>query len=149
MPRAPHRWTTLGLLFTTLALTAPRAVEAQSYAVTTWNQLNALFERVSEEGYSSSKYIIGRLNQGEEETWNIRLFAGNDYYITGVCDGDCKDVDLTLADAAGRELTSDTSDDDVPVMRYRVKTTGTYSIKVNMFTCGADPCYFGLGIFFK
>lgn len=149
MSRSHRAVVVLAVLIAVLPFAAPRDAEAQSYAVTVWNQLNAQYNRLSQNGYASSKYIIGRLNNREDETWNIRLFGGNEYQITGVCDGDCKDVDLALLDSNGRELVSDTSADDVPVMTYRVRTTGMYSIKVTMYSCSQDPCYFGLGIFFK
>jgi hypothetical protein len=123
--------------------------QAQSYAVTVWNQLNAQYTRANESGFASSKYIIGRLKNSETENWNITLYAGNTYMITGVCDGDCKDIDLALSDSNRRELVNDTSADDVPVMMYDIKTTGVYTIKVTMYSCSTDPCYFGLGVFFK
>lgn len=66
-----------------------------------------------------------------------------------MCDGDCKDIDLALIDANRKELVNDTSADDVPVMSYAIRTTGVYTVKVTMFQCSTDPCYFGLGVFFK
>ncbi len=137
------------LLTGLLLATAPRDAEAQTYAVTVWNQLNAQYNRLSGDGYSSSKYIIGRLKSSESESWNITLYAGNNYQITGVCDGDCKDIDLALLDSNRKELVNDTSADDVPVMSYNIRTTGVYTVKVTMYSCSQDPCYFGLGVFFK
>lgn len=127
----------------------PATASAQSYAVTVWNQLNAQYNRLSQDGFSSSKYIIGRLNKGQSENWSITLHEGRTYQITGVCDGDCKDIDLVLLDGARKELVSDTSADDVPVMTYAIRATATYTVKVTMFQCSQDPCYFGLGVFFK
>jgi len=127
----------------------PSPAQAQSYAVTVWNQLNAQYNRLSDDGFSSSKYIIGRLKNSESESWNITLYAGNSYQITGVCDGDCKDIDLALLDANRKELVNDTSADDVPILTYNIRTTGVYTVKVTMYQCSQDPCYFGLGVFFK
>ena len=92
---------------------------------------------------------IGRLKDDENETWTVTLYAGNSYRIAGVCDGDCKDIDLALLDGNRNELTSDMLADDVPILDFTPKTTGSYTIKVMMPTCNQDPCYFGLGIFFK
>lgn len=133
-----------GLLFA-----VPAPLEAQSYAITVWNQLNAQYNRLNTDGFVSSKYIIGRLKNSESENWNITLYAGNTYQITGVCDGDCKDIDLALLDANRKELVNDTSADDVPVLSYAIRTTGVYTVKVTMYQCSQDPCYFGLGVFFK
>lgn len=136
-------------VFSILSFLTPAESQAQSYAVTVWNQLNSQYTSANNNGYASSKYIIGRLKNSETENWNITLYAGNTYMITGVCDGDCKDIDLALIDSGRKELVSDLSADDVPVLLYDVKTTGTYTVKVTMYSCTQDPCYFGLGIFFK
>ncbi len=149
MSRAQRAVVVSAVVVALLPFLSPSDAQAQSYAVTVWNQLNAQYTRVNQEGFSSSKYIIGRLKNSETENWNITLYAGNTYMITGVCDGDCKDIDLALIDSGRKELVSDTSADDVPVMSWDVKTTGTYTIKVTMYSCSTDPCYFGLGVFFK
>lgn len=135
--------------FLAVALAVPAAAGAQTHATTVWNQLDALYKQVNGEGYSSRNYIIGRLKDDENETWTVTLYAGNSYRITGVCDGDCKDIDLALLDGNRNELTSDMLADDVPILDFTPKTTGNYTIKVMMPTCNQDPCYFGLGIFFK
>ena len=132
-----------------LLCAVPSPAQAQSYAVTVWNQLTAQYNRLNTEGYASSKYIIGRLKNSETENWNITLHAGNTYQITGVCDGDCKDIDLALLDANRKELVNDTSADDVPILSYAIRTTGVYTVTVTMYQCSQDPCYFGLGVFFK
>lgn len=133
------------LLF--LATTSP--CSAQSYAALVWSQLEDHYSQAEAEGYDSRNYIIGRLNDDEEETWTINLFAGNTYRVTGACDGDCQDIDLVLLNEDGTELDSDLLVDDVPVLNYTIKATGSYSIRVIMAQCKEDPCYFGLGVFFK
>jgi hypothetical protein len=122
---------------------------AQTYAATVWTQLESQYSQAEADGYASRNYIIGRLNDGEEETWTINLFAGNTYRITGACDGDCQDIDLVLLNSDGSELDSDLLVDDIPILNYTVKTAGSYSIRVIMAQCKEDPCYFGLGVFFK
>ncbi|MCL4865300.1 MAG: hypothetical protein KJZ47_05355 [Gemmatimonadales bacterium] len=149
MSRSPAAVVSKFVVLVGLGFVAPAPAAAQSYAVTVWNQLNAQYNRLNTDGYSSSKYIIGRLKNSETESWNITLYAGNTYQISGVCDGDCKDIDLALLDANRKELVNDTSADDVPVMSYAIRTTGVYTVKVTMYQCSQDPCYFGLGVFFK
>jgi hypothetical protein len=122
---------------------------AQSWAALVWSQLENQYSQAESEGYSSRNYIIGTLNDDEEETWTINLFAGNTYRITGACDGDCEDIDLVLLNDKGSEMDSDLLVDDAPILNYTVKTTGSYTIRVIMAQCKEDPCYFGLGVFFK
>jgi len=135
--------------FVAVCCAVPTVAHGQSHAVTVWNQLDAMYKQVNGDGFSSRNYIIGRLKKAENELWTVTLYAGNTYKITGVCDGDCKDIDLALLDSNRNELTSDMLADDVPIMNFTPKNTGQYSIKVLMATCNQDPCYFGIGIFFK
>jgi len=132
-----------------LFLAAASPCSAQSWAQLVWSQLESQYSQAESDGYSSRNYIIGRLNDDEDETWTISLFGGNTYRITGACDGDCQDIDLVLLDDDGKELDSDLLVDDAPILNYTVKVTGAYSIRVIMAQCKEDPCYFGLGVFFK
>jgi len=150
MPRTRPAAVATALLVAALTFSVtPTEVTAQTYAVTVWTQLNTLYERFNQNGYSSRNYIIGRLKGDESERWNVTLHGGNTYVITGACDADCKDIDLQLLDANGKVLVEDVSSDDIPMMSYAIRTTGVYSIRATMYQCKDTLCYYGLGIFFK
>lgn len=141
------RWTPL-LLVALLAPATPAA--AQSYADVVWTQLKAAYQVADNNGYSVRNYIIGKLNQDDTDTWTLTFYPGSDYMIVGACDGDCVDIDLVLYEnELGLEVDSDTSRDDTPIVRVTPDVQEDFSIEVGMYECTAEPCYFGLAIFYK
>ncbi|WP_199330935.1 MULTISPECIES: hypothetical protein [unclassified Calothrix] len=84
-------------------------------------------------------------NQGDYITLNLR--RGVDYAILGVCDQDCRDIDLRLYDEDGNLIDSDTGYDDYPAVRVRPRWSGKFQIKVTMAKCRANYCYYGIGAF--
>ena len=89
----------------------------------------------------------GSLNEGGTQAITFTLDIGREYAILGLCDEDCTDVDLTLFDAAGRQVSIDVKDDDYPVVSVAPGRTGTYRVQVSMATCSAEPCRYGVGVF--
>src|SRR5690606_5326895 len=89
----------------------------------------------------------GALGDGEETNTPVELQAGREYIIVGVCDADCDDMDLVLADAGGTRLASDFELDDVPMVSAAISETGTYQLTVLMPSCSIDPCGYGVAVF--
>ena len=127
----------------------PRHATAQDAAGTVWSQLEAVYDWADGEGYSTRNYLIGKLEEDESDTWTMTLYGGNDYLIIGACDGDCGDLDITVLDESGDPVARDTETDDVPVVELNLEEQGRYQIQVKMYACSVEPCYFGLGIFYK
>ena len=149
MRSTSRRWQVLALL-TVLPLVAPVArLSAQSYARTVWDQLDRAYTRVSSNGYVTRNYILGRLDQGDTDTWTLTLYGGNDYKVVGACDGDCRDVDLFVENDNGKSIASDESRDDTPIVDFHVPDNGEYKVKVKMYDCKENPCYYGIAVFFK
>lgn len=110
--------------------------------------LGKAVEIFKEKGYADTGWQqLGELQQGETRQITLKLTGGNDYLVVGVCDGDCKDMNLQLLDIGGSEVDSDTEDDDVPVVA--ASASGTYSARVTMVACSKSPCAFGLKAFRK
>lgn len=147
-----NRLLTLSLVFALLlgwaALAAPSA-QAQTHASLVWRQLEGIYEYFSGEGYYTRNYIVGKLDDDETDTWTFTLFSGNDYAIVGACDGDCVDIDLAIKTEGGATVDSDTARDDFPIVRVSPRSTTRYRIEVKMYECNSEPCYFGIGIFYR
>ncbi len=120
---------------------------AQSYTEIVWTQIQNSFDSASDDGYGMKNYIIGAINEDEDNTWTFYLESGTDYLFRGFCDEDCNDLDLYLYDADGDELDSDIEDDDFPIIYFTPYRTGRYQIEVSMYACEVEPCYWGLAIF--
>lgn len=125
------------------------AVYGQSYAREVWNQLQNGYERVQDSDFILNNYIIGKLSQGAKDSWTFPMDAGREYLIVGACDRDCADMDLFVKDARGNVIVKDTETDDIPITRFRVNTTGRFTIEIEMYKCTEAPCFFGFGLFRK
>jgi len=90
---------------------------------------------------------LGEAPQARDEAHEFRLEQGVPYLITARCDAGCHDVDLTLSDAQGRVLRSDTDGDDFPTVSFVPGETGTYRVGVKLAQCGSDACSYGVAVF--
>ena len=75
--------------------------------------------------------------------------SGVEYMIMGVCDADCDDLDLTLTDPDGNEITSDALNDAYPVLLFTAPASGAHILWVTMYDCSVSPCSFGYKTFRK
>jgi hypothetical protein len=122
---------------------------AQSYAQQVWTQLQRMHDVAGANDFSLQNYIVGHLREGNTDSWTFTFAADKDYIITGACDNDCSDLDLTVTDGNGQVVEKDTTTDDVPVLRFRAGTNARYTVGVRMYACSSAPCYFGFGVFQK
>ncbi len=101
-------------------------------------------------GYSPThEPVMDSLYQGRSHYININLQAGTSYGIVGVCDRDCRDLDIALYDERGNLVTSDAQDDDIPAISVTPYRSGRYQVRVDMANCDSGLCYYGLGVFGK
>ncbi len=134
-----------------VALAAPAGLAAQNqWERVVRSQIREHSGYLTDRGYDMiSEVFQGRLGNHENETLTIDLQAGRAYAFLGVCDQDCRDMDLRLYDPDGDEIDSDVGDDDWPVVKVASARSGRYTIKVVMASCSTDPCYYGVGAFKK
>ena len=134
-----------------LALLATSADQghAQSYAQQVWTQLQRMHDVVGANDFNLQNYIVGHLAEGNTDSWTFTFKEDRDYIITGACDNDCSDLDLTVKDSNGKVIEKDTTTDDVPVLRFRANSSSRYTVDVRMYACSSAPCYFGFGVFQK
>jgi hypothetical protein len=84
--------------------------------------------------------LLGSLRARTYEDKTMRLEAGRQYIVVGVCDDDCGDMDLIVSDAGGREITADREDDPMPIVAIVPERTGDYTFRVQMYECRVEPC---------
>jgi hypothetical protein len=109
-----------------------------------------LFEKVTElfgtKGLKPTGFESrGMLAAGASQTLSVPFKGGASLAIIGVCDENCKDLNLYVADSKGNEVASDVEDDDAPLAL--VKERGTYTVRVEMKACGSSNCKFGIKTF--
>jgi len=96
------------------------------------------------EGFSQDRGTadwVGALQSGQPQYWEVQLARGATYQIVGVCDEDCKDVDMEVYDSRGTSVGSDTLADDYPRVQLTPASSGTFSVKIWLHTCSTEPCY--------
>jgi hypothetical protein len=133
------------------ALLVPSAATAQNqWERTVRNQVSQHDDFLSTRGYSMSGDVFdGSLKNQYYQDLTIALRPGTSYAFMGVCDQDCRDIDLRLYDPDGNELTSDVRTDDWPVVLVTPSYSGTYTVRVVMASCSNDPCFYGVGVYTK
>ncbi|MCC7185884.1 MAG: hypothetical protein IT185_06570 [Acidobacteria bacterium] len=137
------------ILLVTVLLSVSTSLHAQSYATQVWNQLQKAYTDISDSSsFGLNNYIIGKLADGATDTWTFPLERGKEYLIIGVCDNDCTDVDLVVKGGNG-VIVKDEEVDDTPVTRFRVTSSGRFTVEVTMADCKDEPCFFGFGLFEK
>ena len=90
---------------------------------------------------------IGKLSPNHYTVRNLLLNSRTPYSFVGVCDNDCRDLDLELYDENGNLIDKDVQNDDMPEVIVRPKSTGTFKLKVVMENCSESYCYYGVGVF--
>lgn len=92
--------------------------------------------------------LVGRgtLNTGESATFSITLPAGAERALSGVCDDDCADLDLSLS-TNGYDIDAARSGGNFPIVRATAAVQTTYTVTVRMATCRVNPCWFAVAAF--
>ena len=135
-------------LFVLLALAPLRMAVAQNqYEQQVLQQLESASMVFTSAGYTP---VIGdgdKLDHQASETYTVTLKAGRSYVLMGVCDEDCLDLDLELYDGSGNLISQDNTEDDAPIVEVNVATGGDFTLKVTMYECNNNPCYYGVGLY--
>lgn len=90
---------------------------------------------------------FGDLNDGDDIDVTLALRAGREYFIVGVCDSDCSDLDLIATGGAGSTLDSDLETDDVPLLSFVADGTGRVTLSISMADCSDEPCGYGYRVY--
>ena len=84
----------------------------------------------------------GSLAADGEATIPIRLEAGTEYRLSGLCDDDCTDLDLRLRNPEGEQVDEDTLLDAFPLLLFQPQPEAAeeYALVVEMIACSIEPC---------
>jgi hypothetical protein len=136
------------VLLSLVAMCVAAASPASAQSAIVEEQLDSAVVMMRSQGLElQGPFRSGALSDGEETNIQVELQAGREFIIVGVCDADCDDMDLALADATGTRLASDFELDDVPMVSAAISRTGTYQLTVLMPSCSINPCGYGVAVF--
>lgn len=131
-------------------LATPAPAQDDRWAEQVQALIGVAAESFAEGGYHYGGFSkTGALRAGGTETLTVRLGSNVHTMVVGVCDTDCSDMDLVLLDASGRQVDSDVTDDDVPIVSVSPPRDGTYTLEVRMIDCDSSPCRYGVQQFVK
>lgn len=88
----------------------------------------------------------GTLNTGESATFSLTLPAGAEIALSGVCDDDCSDLDLSLS-TNGYDIDAARGGGNAPIVRVTPPALTAYTVTVRMESCRVNPCWFAVGVF--
>lgn len=87
--------------------------------------------------------LEGSLRNGGTRSHALTLAPGPLYTIRGACDRDCNNLQLSLLDSTGAELTTkNTGTSATPTMLFAPPRGGDYSVRVRMESCTVSPCVY-------
>lgn len=133
-----------------LAAITPAGAQSGEYQQQLTDQLSAARTAYANEGYTVyGGPFYGGLAEDESMSFVVTLIGGKTYYIGGVCDSDCSDLDLEVSDARGATIGEDAADDDVPIVEVAPRVTGPVTVSVNMFKCSTAPCFVAVEVYAK
>jgi hypothetical protein len=149
----PHRRSLAVLLALTLIsgtalATAPQMNRwrstAKAHFQTLWQQLK------SEMGFGyAADMVAGSLPADDDEYFPFDFVGHRDYVIAGVCDGDCRDLDLVLYDENDNVIAADRDPDAEPVLTLRAGLNGRYYVEAVMVSCSVEPCFYAVQVFHR
>jgi len=118
----------------------------------TWTvQVNNQFRKYEQQlGLSNQSHevVTGSLDNENTEWVEVNLSKGNTYYLLGVCDNDCSDLDLKLYDS-NTIISEDMASDDYPLVSVTPTADTQYRVQVVMASCSLSPCRYGLAVYMK
>ncbi|MGD0484506.1 MAG: hypothetical protein ABSB58_07605 [Gemmatimonadales bacterium] len=90
--------------------------------------------------------LMGVLNGKATENRTVDLQAGVRYAIVGVCDENCPDIDMRIWGPSGAKLAEDVQQNNTPILEFTAPSAGRYRLAVEMVTCNANPCAWGVQV---
>jgi hypothetical protein len=102
----------------------------------------------AESGYAQAVGpLAGALASSRIAQLPLTLRAGQQIRIVGVCDQDCRDLDLRVLDPRGQVVGIDTRGNARPVIDMRAEIYGQHTIEVGMVDCRAPRCRFAVNVY--
>jgi hypothetical protein len=90
--------------------------------------------------------LMGVLNGKATESKTVDLQAGVRYTVVGVCDENCPDIDMRIWGPNGAKLAEDVQQNNTPILEFTAPAAGRYRLAVEMVTCSANPCAWGVQV---
>ena len=142
------RRTVLTLITMSVTLLALSSAHAQQeYIAQVETKLRYKTAALFQSGYRGIFGNADGLNNQTHRDYRLNLNGGAEYMIAAVCDEDCYDLDVALYDRNGNLIGYDETEDAEPMVAVQVYTGGSFTLRVTMYHCEAEPCYYAVGLY--
>jgi hypothetical protein len=92
--------------------------------------------------------LLAKVRQQVSSPFRATLHPDTEYVFVGTCDGNCKDLNLTLTDANGQKIATSQKTGEVATISFTPPSQGEYQITAKPGECtNVDGCSFGMAIF--
>lgn len=92
--------------------------------------------------------LIGKVRNQVSSPFRATLHPDIEYVFAATCDGNCKDLNLTLKDVNGQEIAASQKSGEVTTISFTPPSQGEYQVTAKPGECtNAEGCSFGMGIF--
>jgi hypothetical protein len=92
--------------------------------------------------------LLARVRKQVSSPFRATLHADTEYVFVATCDGNCKDLNLTLTDANGQEIAASQKTGEIATISFTPASQGEYQVTAKPGECtNAEGCNFGMGIF--
>ena len=115
-------------------------------------QLKVVTDARAEAGFRPDTQALGRatvlgvLEDGGSVYLELTLDVGREYHIEARCDTGCSNIDGRVLSPTFDPVAEDTLDNDAPKMTFKAPSSGPHLLGLQMTTCAARICYFGVTI---
>lgn len=121
-----------------------QALPPEASARTMIPALNAHTLALGGQGYAlAAGPITGAFGPGASERASVRLWAGQDYSIAGVCDAGCAGLILRVRDPDGAVI----GESEGAPLHVRPVATGRHEIEARALRCTQARCWFALNVY--
>lgn len=113
------------------------------------DRLQAISDDLNESNWIIRQGFIGHVDSGSAFSHTIRTDKAQRFLVKGFCDRDCSDMDLELVASNGQVLIADTEVDETPELRFTASQVAgrNVAIRVKMYDCSTNICYYSAGVF--
>jgi hypothetical protein len=92
--------------------------------------------------------LLAKVRKQVSSPFRATLHPDIEYVFVATCDGNCKDLNLTLTDANGQQIAASQKSGELATISFTPPSQGEYQLTAKPGECTtAEGCNFGMGIF--
>jgi hypothetical protein len=91
--------------------------------------------------------LLGKIREKVEAPFTLKMDANAEYTIIGVCNDNCQNLQLTLNNAKGEKVATQSKDNAVPTIKFTPTESKDFILRAKPEKCVGGSCEFGMVMF--